>query len=90
MNYGKKSISHWRNRICWNGNNFQLLQKGYIVKTSVRLIKSKDKIVHTLKSNKIKEIGNLYFVEVDLTKDGNWNDIMQNCEYVLSVESPVF
>lgn len=69
---------------------FQLLKKGYNVKTTIRSLKSKDKVIETLKSNGITSFANLSFVEAELTKDTNWTEAMVGCKYVLSVASPVF
>ncbi|WP_088225070.1 aldehyde reductase [Desulfosporosinus sp. FKB] len=68
----------------------QLLQKGYNVKTTLRSISSKNKVIDTLKSNGISTFDNLAFVEADLSKDDNWDEAMKGCDYVLSVASPVF
>lgn len=68
----------------------QLLQKEYNVKTTVRSLKSKEKIIETLKSNGITNTDKLSFVQTELTKDDNWETAMQDCKYVLSVASPVF
>jgi nucleoside-diphosphate-sugar epimerase len=68
----------------------QLLQKGYFVKTTVRSLKSKDKIIETLRINGVTNTENLSFVETELTKDDNWAEAMKGCNYVLSVASPVF
>ena len=69
---------------------FQLLQGGYNVKTTLRSLKSKDIVIDTLKANGINTFDNLEFIEADLSKDDNWEEAMKNCEYVLSVASPVF
>ena len=68
----------------------QLLQKGYNVKTTLRSISSKNKVIDTLKSNGITTFDKLAFVEADLSKDDNWEEAMIGCDYVLSVASPVF
>ncbi len=68
----------------------QLLQKGYHVKTTLRSLSSKSKVIDTLESNGVTSIDNLVFVEADLSKDDNWDEAMKGCEYVLSVASPVF
>lgn len=68
----------------------QLLQKGYNVKTTLRSLKGKNKVIDTLKSNGIKSFDNLTFFEAELTNDANWAEIMKECKYVLSVASPVF
>lgn len=68
----------------------QLLQKGYNVKTTLRSISGKNKVIDTLKANGITNVDNLAFVEADLSKDDNWDAAMKGCDYVLSVASPVF
>lgn len=68
----------------------QLLQKDYNVRTTLRSISSKDKVIDTLKSNGITNFENLTFIEADLSKDDNWDEAMNGCDYVLSVASPVF
>lgn len=69
---------------------FQLLQQGYKVKTTLRSLSSKTKVIDALKANGITNIDQLAFVEADLSKDDHWDEAMQGCEYVLSVASPVF
>jgi nucleoside-diphosphate-sugar epimerase len=68
----------------------QLLQKGYHVRTTLRSLKNKDKIISTLKANGIKDLEKLSFAEAELTNDTHWAEAMQGCQYVLSVASPVF
>lgn len=69
---------------------FQLLQRGYNVKTTIRSLSSKSKVIDTLKFNGLTTFDNLTFVEADLSKDDNWDVAMEGCNYVLSVASPVF
>jgi nucleoside-diphosphate-sugar epimerase len=69
---------------------FQLLQKGFRVRTTVRNLKNKDKLINTLKANWITTFDQLSFAETVLTKDDNWEKAMNGCRYVLSVASPVF
>lgn len=69
---------------------YQLLKKGYSVNTTVRNLKSADKVKQTLKNNGISSFENLSFFEAELTKNDNWEQAMQGCKYVLSVASPVF
>ncbi|EAD4658701.1 aldehyde reductase [Listeria monocytogenes] len=69
---------------------FQLLQQGYQVKTTVRSLKSKEKVIEILQNNGITDFTHLSFVELDLSKDEGWKEAMLDCEYVLSVASPVF
>ena len=68
----------------------QLLKDGYHVRTTLRSIKGKDKIIETLKANGIVSLDRLSFIEAELTKDDNWEKAMEDCKYVLSVASPVF
>ncbi|WP_086348288.1 SDR family oxidoreductase [Candidatus Enterococcus clewellii] len=69
---------------------FQLLQKGYSVKTTVRSLKSKSTVVEVLRKNGASMLENLSFAEANLSKDEGWDAAMDECEYVLSVASPVF
>ncbi|MCE7065235.1 aldehyde reductase [Dyadobacter sp. CY326] len=68
----------------------QLLQKGYKVRTTLRSMAIKDKLVETLKTNGVSSFGNLSFIEAELTSDDHWQEAMKDCKYVLSVASPVF
>lgn len=68
----------------------QLLQQGYRVRTTLRSLKSKDKIVATLKANGIDLLDQITFAEAELTNDAGWAEAMAGCTYVLSVASPVF
>ncbi len=55
----------------------QLLQKGYKVKTTLRSLKGKDKVIEALKTNGITTLESLSFVEAELTNDKNWAEAMQ-------------
>jgi nucleoside-diphosphate-sugar epimerase len=68
----------------------QLLQKGYNVKTTLRSVSSKGKVIETLKTGGITSFDNLSFIETDLTKDDNWDEAVKGCRYVIHVASPVF
>ncbi|MBL1226620.1 SDR family oxidoreductase [Enterococcus sp. BWR-S5] len=68
----------------------QLLKKGYKVKTTVRSLKSKERVIEVLKSHGVSMIENLSFAKADLSKDDGWDAAMEGCDYVLSVASPVF
>ncbi|MBF4517909.1 aldehyde reductase [Flavobacterium sp. ANB] len=68
----------------------QLLQKGFQVRTTVRNLKNKDKIIAVLKANDVTNLDNLSFVVTELTEDHNWEAALKGCKYVLSVASPVF
>ncbi|QIP15173.1 aldehyde reductase [Spirosoma aureum] len=67
-----------------------LLQKEYHVRTTVRSLESKNKLIQTLRSNGITSFERLSFAETELTRDDNWDSAMKGCTYVLSVASPVF
>ncbi|OIN56749.1 SDR family oxidoreductase [Arsenicibacter rosenii] len=68
----------------------QLLQRGYTVRTTVRNLNNKDKLINTLKDHGITFFDRLSFAEAELTRDDNWAEAMRGCTYVLSVASPVF
>lgn len=69
---------------------YQLLQKGYKVKTTIRSMNKKDEVIETLKTGGITSFDNLRFIEADLTKDAKWDEAVKGCQYVLLVASPVF
>ena len=69
---------------------FTLLQQGYTVRTTVRQLSSRDKIIAALTENGIRNLEQLSFIEAELTQDRHWAAAMQGCTYVLSVASPVF
>ena len=66
----------------------QLLQQGYIVKTTLRSLSKKDSIVNALKDGRLTDLQNLSFFEADLTADAGWDDAVKGCDYVLHVASP--
>ena len=66
----------------------QLLEKGYTVKGTVRSLKNantKYKYLYDLPNGNM----NLKLFEADLTKDDNWNDIINGCTYIFNVASPM-
>jgi len=67
----------------------QLLEKGYKVKTTLRNLNRKDKVLDMLKFGGISSFENLAFIEADLTKDANWDEAVKGCDYVLHVASPI-
>ncbi len=69
---------------------YQLLQKGYKVKTTLRSMNKKEEVIQTLKTSGVTLFDNLQFIEAALTKDDNWDEAVKGCRYVLSVASPVF
>jgi nucleoside-diphosphate-sugar epimerase len=68
----------------------QLLQKGYLVRTTVRNLASKTELKDMLLAHGVTAIDHLSFAEAELTTDDNWQEVMEGCKYVLSVASPVF
>ncbi|TRW27153.1 NAD-dependent epimerase/dehydratase family protein [Flavobacterium zepuense] len=68
----------------------QLLQKGYRVRTTVRNPASTAELKDTLIAQGVTAIDYLSFAEAELTKDDNWQQVMEGCKYVLSVASPIF
>ena len=66
----------------------QLLDKGYRVKTTLRSINKKNVVIEMLKTGGITSADNLTFMEADLTKDTNWDQAMNGCQYVLHIASP--
>jgi len=68
----------------------QLLQKGYTVRTTLRLLNKKTEVIEMLKTAGINSFDKLSFIETSLTEDANWDEAMKGCTYVLSVASPVF
>jgi len=66
----------------------KLIQKGYVVKTSLRTISRKNEVIESL--NKVIDCSNkLEFCELDLTRDEGWDEEIQGCDYVLHVASPL-
>ena len=60
------------------------------MRTTVRALESKDKIIQTLKEAGVTDTSRLSFVQAELTQNAHWAEAMQGCKYVLSVASPVF
>ncbi len=71
----------------------QLLQKGYRVKTTIRSLTKKDKVLEMLKNGGIApenyQNENVEFVEADLSDDKNWDQAVKGCDYVLHIASPI-
>jgi nucleoside-diphosphate-sugar epimerase len=66
----------------------QLLKQGYVVKTTLRSMGKKNDVLGMLKTGGITSFDNLTFTEADLTKDTNWGQAMNGCQYVLHIASP--
>ena len=69
---------------------YQLLEQGYLVTTTVRVLSKKAQVLQVLQQNGAKNLENLTFKEADLSSDAHWEEVMAGQEYVLSVASPVF
>ncbi|SEW53097.1 SDR family oxidoreductase [Chitinophaga arvensicola] len=67
----------------------QLLQQGYMVRTTLRSLSKKEKVVEALRQAGVSHIERLSFIAADLTTDPNWAEAMQGCTYVLHVASPI-
>jgi len=68
----------------------QLLQQGYRVKTTIRSLSKKDKVIEMLKNGGWANFSDLTFLEADLTNDKNWGEAVKDCDFVLHVASPIF
>ncbi|OOQ58723.1 SDR family oxidoreductase [Mucilaginibacter pedocola] len=68
----------------------QLLQNGYRVKTTLRSLSKKNKVLASLKTGGLTNFDNLQFIEADLGDDKNWAEAVTGCTYVLHVASPIF
>ena len=66
----------------------QLLQQGYQVKTTLRSLSKKDKIIDALKDGGIDDFTDLSFYQAELTSDEGWEEAVRDCEYVLHIASP--
>lgn len=69
---------------------FQLLQQGFAVKTTIRQNNSQAAILATIKANGIYDASQLSFAVADLNQDAHWEEVMADCDGVISVASPVF
>lgn len=65
----------------------QLLEKGYVVRGSVRNLKGADKVRATLAAAGAG-ISRLEFAALDLTKDDGWDEAMSGVRFVHHVASP--
>ncbi|WP_027383873.1 SDR family oxidoreductase [Epilithonimonas caeni] len=66
----------------------QLLQKDYLVKTTLRSLSKKDTVINALKEGGISNFENLDFFEASLTEDKGWDEAVKDCDYVLHIASP--
>ncbi|KAA6437062.1 aldehyde reductase [Dyadobacter flavalbus] len=66
----------------------QLLQQGYIVKTTLRTLSKTQSVIDSLKETGITDLSQLSFFKTDLTSDEGWDQAVEGCDYVLHVASP--
>lgn len=67
-----------------------LLQHGYKVRTTIRSLDKKDKVMQMLKTGGIISLEDIDFIQADLNDDKNWAEAVKGCEYVMHVASPIF
>jgi len=66
----------------------QLIEQGYLVKTSLRSLDKVDNLLKCLLRH-VDCTGKIEFCELNLLSDNGWNEAIQGCDYVLHVASPV-
>lgn len=66
----------------------QLLNTGYLVRTTVRSLKREGDVRAMLKVGGVEAGDRLSLVAADLEKDAGWPEAVAGCEYVLHVASP--
>lgn len=69
---------------------FELLKRGYRVRTTMRSLAKSGKLVETFKANGVDAGERLTFASCNLTDDAGWREAMDGCTCVMSVASPVF
>ena len=67
----------------------QLLEQGYVVRTTVRVPKRESAVRAVLTDAGMANGDALTFVEADLTRDAGWADASSGCDFVPHVASPV-
>ncbi|NNE42425.1 MAG: aldehyde reductase [Marinicaulis sp.] len=67
---------------------FQLLQKGYAVRGTIRALNKADQVKRTL-SEAGADISNLEFAAADLSSDDGWDAAADGCINVLHIASPL-
>ncbi len=67
----------------------QLLDKGYRVRTTLRSLNRKNEVIEMLRNGGVESVEHLSFIEANLSQDTNWDEAVENCEYVLHVASPI-
>ena len=66
----------------------QLLQRGYRVRTTIRNA-SREHEVHAAVDSEVDSHHNLTVHQADLLSDAHWDQIIEGCDYVLHVASPL-
>jgi nucleoside-diphosphate-sugar epimerase len=64
---------------------FQLLNQGYMVKTTTRSTAKKEELIAALNNAE-----NISFHQADLLHDEGWDEAAKACDYVLHIASPFF
>lgn len=67
----------------------KLLQKGYMVRTTLRSLNRKEEVIEMLRRGGVDSFERLSFIEADLNGDANWDKAMVNCNFVLHIASPL-
>jgi nucleoside-diphosphate-sugar epimerase len=67
----------------------QLLEQGYLVRTTVRSLKRESDVRSVLGDAGMVHGDALSFVAADLTSDAGWAEAVAGCDFVLHVASPV-
>lgn len=65
----------------------QLLRQGYRVRTTVRSLAKVKLVKAMLNTAGVTNLDNLEFIVADLNSDDNWDNVMQEANYVMSVAS---
>jgi dihydroflavonol-4-reductase len=66
----------------------ELLRRGYRVRTTVRNA-SREHEVHAAVDSEVDSHHNLTVHQADLLSDGHWDHVIEGCDYVLHVASPL-
>lgn len=66
----------------------QLLQQGFVVRTTVRSLRKTGLIKEMLANGGVTDFSDLSFVEADLTHDTHWMEALQGAAYAIHVASP--
>lgn len=67
----------------------QLLQQGYLVRTTVRSLSRKNEVIEMMRYGGLTDTSDLEFFETDLLSDAGWEQAIKGCRYILHVASPL-